>query len=65
TSLLAKLDGAQRKLANGHPGKAAHKLVAFAHEVRAFKHAHILGADAANLWLFEVENIRSEIRGGN
>jgi hypothetical protein len=36
-------------------------LAAFATEVRGLKAAHILAADQADLWLFEVGNVLASI----
>jgi hypothetical protein len=32
-------------------------MAAFANEVRALKRSHILAADLADLWLFQVDNV--------
>ena len=54
TSLVAKLGAARQSLARGNAKAAGKQLAAFANEVRALKRAHILAADVADLWLFEV-----------
>ena len=61
TSLTAKLQAAQQSLAHGNLRAAANKLAAFANEVRALKRTHILADDLADLWLFEVDNIRAAL----
>ena len=63
-SLTAKLNAAQHSLSKGNPRAAANQLTAFANEVRALKRAHILSADLADLWLFEVDNILAGMGGG-
>jgi hypothetical protein len=61
TGLSALLSAAQASLSKGDSRAAANKLTAFATVVRAFKSAHILAADLADLWLFEVDNILAAI----
>jgi hypothetical protein len=57
TSLAAKLSAAQHSLARGNSRAAANQLTAFANQARALQRIHILAADLADLWLFEVDNI--------
>jgi VCBS repeat-containing protein len=60
-SLVAKLSAAQQSLNKGNARAAVNQLNAFANQVRALKRNHTLAADAADLWLFEVENISAAV----
>ncbi|HQR08445.1 MAG TPA: Ig-like domain-containing protein [Gemmatales bacterium] len=60
-SLVPKLSATQDALAHHHPVTAAIHLVTFGLQVRRFERDHILTTTVADLWLFELRNLLTNL----